>query len=959
MQKIKKLAIYAIIITIAFLCLPIFKSSQSVHTPALTNDNTAELPPVAKAIKQHQTKPTRVIPSVLEPANYTSQKPKKQVLTLHESKGSHSSLSFKLPSFSVKKVSTPSGHNYTQIISSLGAKNLNQKGYPTLPRYKQQLLVPKNCPIELVIKNALYTTHTIGTLLPGSGPIVRTQERPEVECGDFYDSTDRYPKAPIFISSSFSFRNMRAITITINPFIFDAANQELLVYDQLSFQIKTPGGKLLLENPPIIADFQTRAANEFINYSQATAEYTTVTTRALPEPELGHILIIYANQFKDSLADFVLWKKKIGFNVETAEYPAETGTGVQSLKTFIDAKTAVSHIILIGDAADIPARVYNWDFTDFTDNYGPEDSFSSPSTKTHYTDRYYAGVEPSINSAASDLIADKFISRISSSDISAVEKQLTRIIDYESGKNLSTTSQWLETVLLVASKDGKFSSPFNQADYEHFNEIANTLIPNSHYTQTVKLYAEDGNPATPLATKDGVVQELELGKGLTYYLGHGYAYKWVTSTFDSTAAKSLNMTNNPSLFIQPVCNNGLFYSTTQCLAENQMEGEGAIGVLASPSETFWNPPILLLKSMTDSIIDDQFQTVGGILSSAIADAVLWSTKNENSFEDKATAIQLLYFGDCSMAMRTMTPKAMVLLTPQTFEKVAQSFQVSATAGSSISLRHDDTLIDTTTTDQEGNATLQLNGSNFERYTISGWKRNSLLIEENIISDTFQIELSTPNDNFEALINLKALFNGTVSLAEGSKFEIINGQLRYKESATRASEESIILQWTNESGDSEQITLKLNLSETIESTHSLNLKSGWNLVGSPVDSIEPLPSTTVATRSAPPTNLRVYNWDQAREVYYRPGENEKLESQRAFWVFAENEATSEPFKGVSPKGLMIGLALGWNLYSPVNEMPIPLGALSVWEWNVSSKNYTQISATKRLIPLTGYWIFMNP
>ena len=963
MKTQKKRFIYLTTISSILLWLVIFNTAKKSTLNSLQNE-TIFNEKSAKKLTEHnlpkqESQTESPIPHLIEPNSYLRKTPVMQAISLRESNASHSILSFDLPNFSVKKIATPSGRIYAQIISKRGAKNLNKKGYPALPRYKQQLLVPKNCSIDLITTNLQFTSHTINTLLPGSGPITRTEERPEVECGDFYDSKESYPSSPIFISSSFEFRNMRAITITINPFIFNAETQKLNIYKRLDFEIKTPGGKLLLENPPVIADFQTRASNEFINYTQATEEYTSVTTRALPDPELGNILVVYASQFKNSLADFVFWKKKIGFNVETAEYPADTGAGVQSLKNFIDQRPTVSHIILIGDAQDIPARVYNWEFTNFTDSYGNDNTFSSPTTRTHYTDRYYAGVDPGINHETSDLVADKFISRISSSNIITVEKQLSRIIDYESGTYLSTDSLWLENVLLVASKDGKYSSPFNKADYEHFNEIATNLIPNSHYTNASKLYDEDGDVNTPLATKAAVVEQLELGQGLTYYLGHGYAYKWVTSSFDSTAAQSLVTNHKPSLIIEPVCNNGLFYSNTQCLAEYQMENEGAIGILASPSETFWNPPILLLKSITDLVIGDQFQTVGGVLSSGIDDAVLWSTNNESSYEDKATAIQMLYFGDCSMAIRTMAPKPLTMTAPQSISSTAQSFQVTATPESKINLLNGNTIIDSTTVDLNGNATLSVNSSDFESYTIVAWKRNSLAKSTVISRDlTMLINLSPSNDNLDPLINLSALLNGTIELEDNSKFTITDGKLYYKVDAIRGTEESVILNWTATTSNTKQVTLTITIQEKPESNYSISLKSGWNLVGSPIDSNNPLATTTVGTRNIPSVDLLFYNWNQTMGTYYRPIENERLHGQHAFWIYSPSESTTQSFSGSSQKGLMTELTLGWNLYSPTEEIPTPLGALSVWKWNVLTKNYTQLSTTENLIPLTGYWVFMN-
>ena len=312
-----------------------------------------------------------------------------------------------------------------------------------------------------------------------------------------------------------------------------------------------------------------------------------------------------------------------------------------------------------------------------------------------------------------------------------------------------------------------------------------------------------------------------------------------------------------------------------------------------------------------------------------------------------------------MAIRTMAPKPLTMTAPQSISSTAQSFQVTATPESKINLLNGNTIIDSTTADLNGNATLSVNSSDFESYTIVAWKRNSLAKSTVISRDlTMLINLSPSNDNLDPLINLSALLNGTIELEDNSKFTITDGKLYYKVDAIRGTEESVILNWTPATSTTKQVTLTITIQEKPESNYSISLKSGWNLVGSPVDSNEPLSSKTIGTRNQPPVDLIFYNWNQTTGKYYRPIESDTLQGQRAFWVHSPSESTTQSFSGSSQKGLMTELTLGWNLYSPTEETPTPLGALSVWEWDIHTQNYTQLSTTENLIPLTGYWVFMN-
>jgi hypothetical protein len=121
----------------------------------------------------------------------------------------------------------------------------------------------------------------------------------------------------------------------------------------------------------------------------------------------------------------------------------------------------------------------------------------------------------------------------------------------------------------------------------------------------------------------------------------------------------------------------------------------------------------------------------------------------------------------------------------------------------------------------------------------------------------------------------------------------------------------------------------------ETSATLNLVAGWNLVGLPI----------MHTSPAPPN---AWYWSGHA---FRPASG--LLPERGHWVFADSASTTS-HSGILAAGVF-RLTRGWNLYSPFTTGPIPAGMAQAWKWLALEQQLSPLEAGDVLFPGQAYWI----
>jgi hypothetical protein len=110
-------------------------------------------------------------------------------------------------------------------------------------------------------------------------------------------------------------------------------------------------------------------------------------------------------------------------------------------------------------------------------------------------------------------------------------------------------------------------------------------------------YTEVDGIYDPGASASAVSAALNAGRGVVNYVGHGSAYSWGTTGFNTGNVHALTNDGTLPFIFSVACVNGEFESYNECFAEAWMrathdgEPSGAIGIYASSINQYWAEPM--------------------------------------------------------------------------------------------------------------------------------------------------------------------------------------------------------------------------------------------------------------------------------------------------------------------------------------------------------------------------------
>ncbi|MGL4855158.1 MAG: C25 family cysteine peptidase, partial [Lentisphaeria bacterium] len=851
--------------------------------------------------------------------NYLPKKSKN--FTLIASNHNSSSATFSLPADSYSLITEHYNNKNYSKIQATNSFFTNSFNRPILPFFVQYFLVPNNCEPSLI------TNHTSSQRIKidfppqlAYGDYPRNSPLPKID-HSYYFQNEIWPSESIILGKVMDFRGKKLLPVIVYPFAYDSKNNELIVRDNYQFTINTTSNELLMNSLETYPEFSEILNSMAINYQPAVDEYIQQTRSLIPASTSGHILLLFPEKFSLTVEPFVAWKRKIGFTVSTTKVGVDVENSVAAIESFIknQIQNGVTHIIICGDREDIPSRFYFGNQSSFTTSdsftYTNYNKLNSDGNNNTYSDLCYVGINPSSNK----LIADAFISRFPTTRASYLAAQLDRVINYENSTIFSndTHSTWMDTLTSVASHEGGYGSYNNKTDYQHLADQVKKLstAQNCEFDNFVEIYDlySKQNSTAPL------LSAFSNGTGITYYLGHGSKNSW--SVTGLTSSHFSTITNSrPGVSIQPVCLTGAFWDS--CMSEEQLRTGKFVGVYAATSNTYWNPPMVFLEKFTNSLISNNYDTIGGYIHASMTSTLSTSVSDVNNYVRALTALQLHYFGDCSMGIRTkrlknssfQTSNLAVANSPLNITATGENPQARTSftiAGNSYhssysNPNHNDFSI--ISPSQEG------------FYNITSWSRNSSPSEKTIQIGT--PILINPN-NFcsnEPLLDLNIFLNGNDFSISNPNFYIDNGVIFAADYQSLTLPLTIEIEYYDPENALKTTSITFDHDNSNDSFYSLNLYQGWNLVGSPVNTS--ITSNEIFLHTPPLYFLDHFSLD------YEERYNSTLNAEEGFWLFANENTISKSFQGALPSSTLLNLNRGWNLISPAKYIKTPLG-VTVW------------------------------
>ncbi|MBW6490643.1 MAG: T9SS type A sorting domain-containing protein [Lentimicrobium sp.] len=542
---------------------------------------------------------------------------------------------FNLGGFFLNPVNTSRGEAF--VVDVEGATSLLEKGNPDLPKLTASVIIPDQAQMEVRVVSSRYIDYPFIEIAPSKGNFTRDIDPSTVPYvyGRTYDRDEFFPSAQASLRDPYILRDYRGQTIIANPFSYNPVTKILRVYYQMTVEIYENGISNYnvlnhqLQSEAVDSEYQRIYERHFLNAGNGS--------RYTPLEEQGNMLIISHGAFMPDMEEFVAWKKTIGIPTEMVDV-ATIGVNAAAIKTFVAdyyANQGLTYLLLVGDNAQIPTVTTG--------------SLGGPSDHAY---GYIVG---------NDHYPDIFVGRFSAETNAHVQTQVARTITYEQNPDVSV--DWFSLGLGIASSEG--TGDDGEYDWQHMRNLRAQMLDYT-YTAVSELYdgSQGGNDAPGNPNSGHVTAELNEGRSIINYTGHGSQTSWSSSGFSNTGVNGLSNNGKWPFIWSVACVNGDFQNGT-CFAEawlraTNIDGPtGALATLMSTINQTWNPPMEgqdeMVAILVESYENNIKRTFGGIsMNGCMQMNDAYGSGGANMTDT------WLCFGDPSVMVRTAFPEELTV-----------------------------------------------------------------------------------------------------------------------------------------------------------------------------------------------------------------------------------------------------------------------------------------------------------
>jgi len=537
---------------------------------------------------------------------------------------------FKLDGFLMNEVKTNQGDAFT--ISVGEGSPILEKGAPDLAKLTASVIIPDMALMDLEIVSSSFVEFQDINIAPSKGNLYRNVDPStvEFEFGRAYSENKFYPENIASLREPFILRDYRGQTIIANPFQYNPVTKVLRVYTDIVVRVKAinnNGYNVISRN-----SYPTRIDQDFAQLYQ-NAFLNTTNFDYTPVSEYGRMLVITHASYLAAMQPFVDWKNSMGIKTEMVDI-ATIGTNSSAIKDYVSnyyTANGLTFLLLVGDAPQVP--------TNTSGNLG------GPSDVAY---GYLLG---------NDHNPEIFVGRFSAENVEHVNTMVQRTLEYE--KQPVTTTAWFDKGVGIGSDQGPGDD--GEYDFTHMRNIRTDLMGYT-YTSVAELYdgsqgGEDqaGNPSASL-----VATEVNAGRSIINYVGHGSDNSWGTTGFSNTNVNALTNNHMWPFIWSVACVNGNFVSQT-CFAEAWLRAKnasgptGAVATLMSTINQSWNPPMDGQDEMDDILVESYPTNIKRTFGGLSMNGCIKMNETYGSQGDEMTDTWTI-FGDPSVMVRTAMPE---------------------------------------------------------------------------------------------------------------------------------------------------------------------------------------------------------------------------------------------------------------------------------------------------------------
>jgi hypothetical protein len=438
---------------------------------------------------------------------------------------------------------------------------------------------------------------------------------------ELYASRALYPATNIRLEEVGRLQGLRLVRLAFYPLQMEMGTNRLRVTTSADVRVtlRQTGERSM----PVLL---TKSYYQIARHLTANGRALAGTVRAAAGAET--MLIVTADELKDSLQPLVDWKTARGLNVEVVTLTQAGGTR-EAVKTYLqnyynNHTPKPSYFLFVGNKDSMPA---------FSQSTSSGDAYSD------YTYTLTAGGN----------VPAVLYGRLLADNISDLQKQMSRWVDYE--KSPEKGASWYASGITIASDEGS-----NPSDKEYAIQIQG-LLKRGTYKTVDGFFQGDG-----AATFANISGALSSGRTWLAYIGHGSGTSWgsTNGTFDNNAVGRLQNGGKLPIIVDVACLNASWvdlptpFGKAWVTHTNGSQNAGAVAFLGGSVSVSWNPPAVMSVGMATTHFQKPVYTLGGTWMAG----QLYLIEKMGTGEDTTDNLRWYnLFGDPSMLIRTNTPLA--------------------------------------------------------------------------------------------------------------------------------------------------------------------------------------------------------------------------------------------------------------------------------------------------------------
>ena len=451
------------------------------------------------------------------------------------------------------------------LLEMNGFFSTSTVGNPQLPVLSKTIEIPLCEDIQIKILSAAYNIYSTEELniYHEIFPAQMSYSKSYAGTIDFFKSTDVYQKDEFYgeslarVEKVGIMRNINMANIYISPVQYNPVTRQIKIYSDIEVEISYQNADI-----PSTYEMKSLHTNGLFLGAQSMLVVNPIAPirrDAITSAPVKYLIVSHS-MFRGYLDEFIEWKKRKGFLVETGYTDdSNVGTTTTTIKNFIKSKyteatpenPAPSYVLLVGDVQQIPA-------------------FSYPG---HVSDLDY------FLWTSGDSIPDCYYGRFSAQNIAQLIPQIEKTLQLE--QYTMPDPSYLGKAVLVAGTDNYWSVTHANGQ---INYLSNYYINKAYGYTTIGKYLYPAN-----SQAEAIRSELNAGVGYACYTAHCKPSGWSGPAFERSHISAMKNVDKYGLFIGNCCESAKF-DDNECFGEAIVRAskKGAAAYIGGANDTYWN-----------------------------------------------------------------------------------------------------------------------------------------------------------------------------------------------------------------------------------------------------------------------------------------------------------------------------------------------------------------------------------